>query len=140
MLFLSIKTLHIVFVTAWFAGLFYLPRIYVNLAQNTNPAAHQVLMGMAARLLRFTNKLAIPAIIFGLWMMIQFKIGLTDGWLHAKILFVLFIIGFHYACARIYRQFEQNKNTRSHVYYRWFNEIPVILLLIVVALVIFKPF
>lgn len=140
MLYLWIKTLHIVFVTSWFAGLFYLPRIYVNMAQTPNPDAYQAMLGMAARLLRFTNKLAIPAIIFGLWMMIQFKIGLTDGWMHAKLLLVAGVLGYHYTCARIYRRFEQHKNTRSHVYYRWFNEIPVFLLLLIVALVIIKPF
>ncbi|MFV9475214.1 CopD family protein [Advenella sp. RU8] len=140
MLYLWLKTLHIVFVTSWFAGLFYLPRIYVNMAQTTNPDAYQAMLGMAARLLRFTNKLAIPAVIFGLWMMIQFKIGLTDGWMHAKLLLVAFVLGYHYTCARIYQQFEQQKNTRSHVYYRWFNEIPVFLLLFIVALVIIKPF
>ncbi|MBK1779845.1 CopD family protein [Advenella sp. WQ 585] len=140
MLYLWLKTLHIVFVTSWFAGLFYLPRIYVNMAQTSNPDAYQAMLGMAARLLRFTNKLAIPAVIFGLWMMIQFKIGLTDGWMHAKLLLVAGVLGYHYTCTRIYRQFEQNKNTRSHVYYRWFNEIPVFLLLFIVALVIIKPF
>lgn len=140
MLYLWLKTLHIVFVTSWFAGLFYLPRIYVNMAQTTNPDTYQAMLGMAGRLLRFTNKLAIPAVIFGLWMMIQFKIGLTDGWMHAKLLLVAGVLGYHYSCARIYRQFEQHKNTRSHVYYRWFNEIPVFLLLLIVALVIIKPF
>jgi putative membrane protein len=139
---LWIKTLHIVFIAAWFAGLFYLPRIYVNLAQQDAPAVRTVLLGMARRLFRFTTMLAVVAVIFGLWLYIGYGIGMGpgNGWMHAKLFFVLLIIGYHHACGVMLRKFEQGRNTRTHTFYRWFNEIPVLLLFIVVALVVVKPF
>jgi putative membrane protein len=139
---LWIKTLHIVFIAAWFAGLFYLPRIYVNLAQQDAPAVRGVLLGMARRLFRFTTMLALVAIIFGLWLYVGYGIGMGpgNGWMHAKLFFVLLIIGYHHACGVMLRKFEQGRNTRTHTFYRWFNEIPVVLLFIVVALVVVKPF
>ncbi len=137
-----IKTLHIVFVASWFAGLFYLPRIYVNLASQTEPAVQAVLLGMARRLYRFTTMLAVLALVFGLLLYIGYRIGMGpgNGWMHAKLFFVLLVIGYHHACGVMLRKFEQGRNTRSHKFYRWFNEIPVLLLLIVVALVVVKPF
>ncbi|HTK03047.1 MAG TPA: CopD family protein [Bordetella sp.] len=139
---LWIKTLHIVFIASWFAGLFYLPRIYVNLAQHDEPAVRTVLLGMARRLFRFTTMLAVIAIIFGLWLYIGYGIGMGpgNGWMHAKLFFVLLIIGYHHACGVMLRKFEQGRNTRPHTFYRWFNEISVLLLFIVVALVVVKPF
>jgi putative membrane protein len=139
---LWIKTLHIVFIASWFAGLFYLPRIYVNLARQTEPAARAVLLGMARRLFRFTTILAVVAIIFGLWLYVGYRIGMGpgNGWMHAKLFFVILIIGYHHACGVMLRKFEQGRNTRSHTFYRWFNEVPVLLLFIVVALVVVKPF
>jgi putative membrane protein len=139
---LWIKTLHIVFIASWFAGLFYLPRIYVNLAQNDEPAVRTVLLGMARRLFRFTTMLAVIAIVFGLWLYIGYGIGMGpgNGWMHAKLFFVLLIIGYHHACGVMLRKFEQGRNTRPHTFYRWFNEISVLLLFIVVALVVVKPF
>jgi putative membrane protein len=139
---LWIKTLHIVFIASWFAGLFYLPRIYVNLAQQDEPAVRAVLLGMARRLFRFTTLLAVVAIIFGLWLYIGYGIGMGpgNGWMHAKLFFVLLIIGYHHACGVMLRKFEQGRNTRTHTFYRWFNEISVLLLFIVVALVVVKPF
>lgn len=141
MLYLWLKVLHIVFVVSWYAGLFYLPRIFVNLAQNeNNPIVYDYLLGMSRRLLRFMTIIAVPAVIFGLWLMIQFKIGSGMMWLHTKLLLVLFIMIFHASCFKIHRLFEQKKNTKSHVFFRWYNEIPLPLLLGVVALVILKPF
>ncbi|MFC4274885.1 CopD family protein [Achromobacter aloeverae] len=137
-----IKTLHIVFVAAWFAGLFYLPRIYVNLASQSEPAVQTVLLGMARRLFRFTTILAVVAVVFGLVLYVGYRIGTGpgNGWMHAKLFFVLLIIGYHHACGVMLRKFEQGRNTRSHKFYRWFNEIPVLFLFIVVALVVVKPF
>jgi len=137
-----IKTLHIVFVAAWFAGLFYLPRIYVNLSSQTEPAVQTVLLGMARRLYRFTTILAVVALVCGLLLYVGYRIGMGpgNGWMHAKLFFVLLIIGYHHACGVMLRKFEQGRNTRSHKFYRWFNEIPVLFLFIVVALVVVKPF
>jgi putative membrane protein len=139
---LWIKTFHIVFIASWFAGLFYLPRIFVNLAQQTDPAVRQVLLGMARRLYRFTNILAIPAVLLGLWLYVQYGIGRGpgSGWMHAKLALVVLVIGYHHSCGVILRKFEQGSNRRSHVFYRWFNEVPVLMLVAVTALVVIKPF
>ena len=139
---LWIKTFHIVFIASWFAGLFYLPRIFVNLAQQTDPAVQPVLLGMARRLYRFTNILAIPAVLLGLWLYVQYGIGLGpgSGWMHAKLVLVVLVIGYHHSCGVILRKFEQGANRRSHVFYRWFNEVPVLMLVAVTALVVIKPF
>ncbi|MCI2807174.1 CopD family protein [Eoetvoesiella caeni] len=137
---LWVKTLHILFVVSWFAGLFYLPRIYVNLAQNQDPAVQACLLGMARRLYSFTSKLAVLAVLFGLGLFLGFKLGQGQGWMHAKLLFVLVVIAYHLACGRLLKTFEAGRNTRSHRYYRWFNEAPVLLLLIIVALVVVRPF
>lgn len=139
---LWIKTFHIVFIASWFAGLFYLPRIYVNLAQTTDDSVRTCLLGMARRLFRFTTILAVPAIVLGIWLFWVYGIGYGpgNGWMHAKILGVVLVIGYHHACFVMLRKFEAGKNTRSPVFYRWFNEVPVILLVIIVALVVLKPF
>jgi len=139
---LWVKTLHIVFIAAWFAGLFYLPRIYVNLAQQSEPAVQACLIGMARRLYRFATLLAVPAVLFGLWLYAGYGIGMGpgNGWMHAKLALVLLVIGYHHGCGVLLRKFEQGRNTRSHTFYRWFNELPVLLLLAIVALVVVKPF
>jgi putative membrane protein len=139
---LWIKTFHIVFIASWFAGLFYLPRIFVNLAQQTDPAVQQVLLGMARRLYRFTNILAIPAVLLGLWLYVQYGIGRGpgSGWMHAKLTLVVLVIGYHHSCGLLLRKFEQGTNRRSHVFYRWFNEVPVLMLVAITALAVIKPF
>lgn len=135
---LWIKSLHLVFVTAWFAGLFYLPRILVNLAMEEDMAARARLLLMARKLYRFMFPLSGLALLFGFWLWLGY--GISGGWLHAKLALVVVLIGYHHACGSLLRKFEQGKNTRSHVWYRWFNEIPVLLLLAIVILVVVKPF
>ncbi|MGZ8291208.1 MAG: CopD family protein [Telluria sp.] len=135
---LWLKVLHIVFVTAWFAGLFYLPRIFVNLAMETETVAHARLLLMARKLYRFSTILAVPAIVFGLWLWLGY--GFKGGWLHAKLALVLLVIGYHHACGSLLKKFENAANKRSHTWYRWFNEVPVVLLLAIVILVVVKPF
>ena len=137
-MYLWIKAFHIIFIASWFAGLFYLPRIYVNLAQETDAAATTRLLGMARRLLRFTTILAIPALLLGLWLWLGFDI--KGGWLHAKLALVLLAIGYHHACGSILKKFEGGVNKRSHTWFRWFNEVPVVLLALIVILVVVKPF
>ncbi|HEX2604601.1 MAG TPA: CopD family protein [Oxalicibacterium sp.] len=134
---LWVKALHIVFVVSWFAGLFYLPRIFVNLAAETDATAITRLLGMARRLYRFMTMLAIPAVLFGIWLM---TFGFGGGWLHAKIVLVVLVIGYHHACGSLLKKFELGKNRRSDRWYRWFNEVPVVLLLAIVILVVVKPF
>jgi putative membrane protein len=135
---LWIKALHIVFIASWFAGLFYLPRIFVNLAQETNAAATERLLGMGRRLYRFTSILMVPALIFGIWLWLGY--GFRGGWLHAKLALVILAIGYHHACGSLLKKFERGANTKSHKWFRWFNEVPVILLLLIVILVVVKPF
>lgn len=133
------KTLHIVLIASWFAGLFYLPRIYVNLANEKNPEVYARLLGMANRLFRFMTILAIPAVLLGLALWLHFRIGAGEIWMHAKMFFVLLVIGYHHACWGLLKKFRNDANTHSGVWYRWFNEAPVLLLLIVTALVVIKP-
>ncbi len=137
--YLWVKTLHIVLGTSWFAGLFYLPRIYVNLADEKNPEAYKRLLGMSERLFRFMTILAVPAILLGLTLWLVFGIGAGDVWMYAKLFFVILVIGYHHACYSLLKKFRAGLNTKTGVWYRWFNEVPVILLLVIVALVIFKP-
>ena len=139
---LWIKSLHIVFVASWFAGLLYLPRILVNLAQETDTAAATRLLGMARRLYRFAAMLSFPAVLLGLWLWIGYGIGRGpgNGWLHAKLALVVLAIGYQHACGALLKKFELGQNKRSHVWLRWFNEVPVLLLLAIVILVVVKPF
>ena len=137
---LVVKALHIIFVVSWFAGLFYLPRIFVNLAMvpADSPAERDRLLLMARKLLRFMTPLAVLAVAFGLWL--WFGYGFGGGWLHAKTALVLGLIGYHVYCGRLLAQFVAGRNARSHVWFRVFNEMPVLVLFVVVFLVVLKPF
>jgi protoporphyrinogen IX oxidase len=141
---LWVKALHIVFIASWFAGLFYLPRIFVNLAmvEPGSMAERERLLLMAKRLMRFTHILMVPAVLLGIWLWAGFGIGMGpgNGWMHAKWLVVVLVLGYHHACSRLLGKFERGQNQRSHVWYRWFNEIPVALLTAAVILVVVKPF
>jgi len=141
---LWVKTFHIVFVASWFAGLFYLPRIFVNLAlvAPDSTAERERLLLMARKLLRFMTLLALPALALGLWLWLGYGIGRGpgNGWLHAKLAVVVLLVLYHAACARLLQGFLGGHNRRSHVWYRWFNEIPVLLMVVAVALVVVKPF
>jgi len=141
---LWVKTLHIVFVASWFAGLFYLPRIFVNLAlvEAGSTAERARLLLMARKLMRFMTLLAAPALGFGLWLWLGYGIGKGpgNGWLHAKLLLVLLLLGYHHGCRRLLLKFERDQNRHGHRWYRWFNEVPVLMMLVIVALVVVKPF
>lgn len=142
---LWIKTLHILFVTSWFAGLFYLPRILVNLAIDevqTQEAVYQRLILMAQKLYRFMNILMVLALAFGLMLWLYYGIGRGpgNGWMHAKLALVIALIGYHHICGSMIKKFVVRKNQRSHVWFRYFNEVPVIILLLVLILVVVKPF
>ena len=141
---LWIKSFHIVFVASWFAGLFYLPRIYVNLAMvpADSHAERERLLLMARKLMRFTTLLALPAVGFGLalWGVYRIGFGPGNGWMHAKWVVILLALGYHHACGTLLKKFEAGTMQRGHVWFRWFNEIPVVLLLTAVVLVVVKPF
>jgi putative membrane protein len=141
---LWVKSFHIVFIASWFAGLFYLPRIFVNLAMVPmgSDAERARLLLMARKLLRFTTLLSVPALLLGLWLWWGYGIGrgTGNGWMHAKLFLVVLVLGYHHGCARLLRQFEAGSVTRGHVWFRWFNELPVLLLVAIVVLVVVKPF
>ena len=141
---LWIKSLHIVLVASWFAGLFYLPRIFVNLAMvpSESIAERERLLMMARKLLRFTTIIAVPAVGLGAWLWVVYGIGWGpgNGWMHAKLSVVALVVAYHYSCALVLRKFVANDNAHSHVWYRWYNEAPVLMLLVVVYLVVAKPF
>jgi len=139
---LWLKSFHILFVASWFAGLFYLPRIYVNLAM-VDPASHaerQRLLLMARKLLRFMHILAAPALATGVALWWGYGIGQGAGWMHAKLAVVALAVIYHGQCTRLCTAFEQNRVQRSHVWFRWFNEAPVLLMLVAIVLVVVKPF
>jgi protoporphyrinogen IX oxidase len=139
---LWVKAFHIIFVTSWFAGLFYLPRIFVNLALTKEPNEIARLILMADKLYRFMLPLAVLALGFGTWLWLGYGIGQgpSSGWMHAKLFIVLILVAYHYFCSRLLRRFKQGRNVRSHVWYRFFNEIPVVLLAATCILVVVKPF
>ncbi len=135
---LWLKALHIVFVTSWFAGLFYLPRLFVNHAMIEDQATSDRLKLMERKLFRFMTPLAILALVFGLWLWLGY--GITGGWMHAKLALVLGLVAYHFYCGLLVQDFAHDRNRRSHIWYRWFNEIPVLILFAVVMLVVVKPF
>ena len=138
--YLWVKAFHIIFVASWFAGLFYLPRLFVNLAMV--PADSHVererLLLMARKLYRFSSLLMVPALVLGFVLWLVYGIG--GGWMHAKLLLVAAAIGYHHMCRRLLRSFEQLANTRSHKWFRVFNETSVLLFAAIVVLVVVKPF
>ena len=144
---LWIKALHIGFMASWFAGLFYLPRIFVNLAMVPpgSLAERQRLLLMARKLYRFMTPLGAIALALGLWLWLGYGIGRGpasqgNGWMHAKLFVVVLVIGYHHACSVLLRKLADGTSRRSHVWFRWFNEAPVLLLLVAVVLVVVKPF
>ncbi|MCL1960923.1 MAG: CopD family protein [Desulfovibrionaceae bacterium] len=144
MLMLLVKALHIVFIASWFAGLFYLPRIFVNLAMAPpeSVAERARLLLMARKLYRFMTMLAAPALALGLWLWLGYGIGWGpgNGWMHVKLLIVALLITYHAICGRLLGRFERGEPTRGHVWFRWFNEAPVLMMLAIAILVVVKPF
>jgi protoporphyrinogen IX oxidase len=141
---LWIKSFHIIFVASWFAGLFYLPRLFVNLADvpSDSHAERERLLIMARRLYRFSTLLMIPAIALGLVLWLHYGIGRGpgQGWMHLKLLLVAVAVGYHHACLSLLKRFEQLSNKRSARWFRVFNEVAVVIFTITVLLVVVKPF
>lgn len=137
---LWLKAFHIFFVVSWFAGLFYLPRIFVNLAMvpAESAAERTRLLVMAKKLYKFVTPIGLLAVATGLWL--WFGFGFAGGWLHAKTALVVLLLAYHFYCGKLLAAFEDGRNQRSHVWYRVFNELPVLVLLAVVILVVVKPF
>jgi putative membrane protein len=127
-------------VVSWFAGLFYLPRIFVNLAMVApdSVAERDRLLLMAGKLYRFMTPIALLAVALGCWL--WFGFGFSGGWLHLKTTLVVGLLAYHAYCGRLLRDFRAGRNVRSHVWFRWFNEMPVLVLLAVTYLAVLKPF
>lgn len=136
---LWIKSLHIVFVIAWFAGLFYLPRLFVYHAQSSDAISLERFKVMERKLYRgiMTPCMAL-AILFGVWLWLGY--GIFGGWLHAKLALVAVLIAYHFWLGKLMDDFARGANTRSHVFYRWINELPLVLLAAIVILAVVKPF
>lgn len=141
--YLWVKALHIIFVASWFAGLFYLPRLFVNLAMvpADSHAERERLLVMARKLYRFSTILMIPALVLGLLLWLYFGVGKGPGqiWVHIKLVLVLGVVGYHHVCLRLLRTFEALHNRRSHKWFRVFNEVSVLLFAAIVILVVLKP-
>ncbi|EAR10925.1 protoporphyrinogen oxidase HemJ [Reinekea blandensis] len=141
MLYLWIKALHIIFVINWFAGIFYLPRLFVYHAMAEDKPSKERFKIMERKLYRgIMTPSMVLALVFGIWMLFLIPGYLSAGWMHAKLLFVVAVVVYHFWCGRILRQFRDDKNERSHVWFRWFNEAPVIALFAIVIFVVVKPF
>ncbi|MBL4606684.1 MAG: protoporphyrinogen oxidase HemJ [Pseudomonadales bacterium] len=139
---LWIKAFHIIAVTCWFAGIFYLPRLFVYHAMADDDTSKERFIIMERKLLRgIMNPSAIAAVLFGsilMWM--NWATYQGQGWLHAKLTLVILLIAYHLMCRKIWLNFSRGENRHSHVYYRWFNEFPVLLLVGIVILVVVRPF
>ncbi len=138
---LWLKALHVCFMVAWFAGIFYLPRLFVNHAESENQAVSEQLKGMEKRLLYFVTPFALLTFIFGFALMYQYGYAwfVASKWLHIKITLVLILFIYHGYCFKLVKDFRLDKNTRSGKFYRIFNEVPVLILFAVVFLVYLKP-
>lgn len=139
---LWIKSLHIIFMVTWFAGLFYLPRLFVYHAMSDDLPSIDRFKIMERKLYYgIMTPGAVLTIIFGMWLWLGYGISGISGswWLHAKLFLVAVLVAYHYYCGRLLTDFKLDRNQHGHVYYRWFNEVPVIILIAVVILVVVKP-
>lgn len=138
--YLWIKGFHIIFFTSWFAGLFYLPRIYVNLAMVDKNDTYDHLLIMAKKLYRFVSPFMYITIGLGSWMLYLNNGLLKMGWMHTKLGLIIILIMYHFRCGQYLKKFENKEVEKGHVFFRWFNEFPVIILLAVVLLAVTKSF
>ena len=138
---LWVKTLHIVFIMTWFADLFYLPRLFVYHAQATDRDGIERLKVMERKLFfGIMTPGAVLTVAFGLWLWLGYGVGAGTGWMRVKLIVVLLLIGYHVWCAKLLADFKHDRNTKGHVWYRWFNEAPTLMLFVAVILVVVKPF
>lgn len=137
-----IKAFHIIFMVAWFAGIFYLPRLFVNHAMAEEEDVKARLTLMEGKLYRFITPWMLLTIVFGLWLLFDYAWAAFSHmwWLHLKLALVVLLVGYHFYCGKIIRDFANNRCERSHVWFRWFNELPVLVLFVVVILAVVKPF
>lgn len=137
---LWVKWLHITFMVTWFAGLFYLPRLFVYHAMTQDQAGRERFKVMERKLFYgIMTPGALLTIVLGMWLWLGWFRD-TGGWIHAKLALVFVLIAYHVWCGMLLADFKHDRNRRGHVWFRWFNEFPVLLLLAIVFLVVLKPF
>ena len=140
-MYLWIQALHLISVVTWFAALFYLPRLFVYHAMAEDQISRDRFKIMERKLYRgIMTPSMIAVLVFGFWLLYQNPGLIKSGWMHAKLTLVFLLIGYHHMCLAYMKKFERDANTKSHVFYRWFNEAPVIILIAVVCLAVVKPF
>ncbi len=139
---LWIKAFHIIFMVTWFAGLFYLPRLFVYHAECHDEPGNARFKVMEHKLLVIMTMGAVPTVILGLWLLFGYwrEAWPHAGWLHLKLLLVTTLVGYHLYCWKLVRDFRADRNRHGHVFYRWFNEFPALILIAVVILAVVKPF
>ncbi len=141
MLYLWIKAFHLIALISWFAALFYLPRLFVYHAMSEDEISRERFCVMERKLYRgIMTPAMLATLIMGLWLLYLNPAWLSQGWMHAKLTLVVLLLGYHHACGALVKRFARGDNQRSHVYYRWFNEVPVLFLTGIVLLVVIKPF
>ncbi len=141
MLYLWIKAFHVIAVVTWFAGLFYLPRLFVYHAMSEDSPSQERFKIMERKLLKgIMNPSSIVVVVLGLWLWLFSGAHHVGHWIHAKVTLVVILLIYHHYCARLVKTFQKDQNKHSHVFYRWFNEFPVLILIAAVILVIVKPF
>lgn len=138
---LWVKAFHLIFMVAWFAGIFYLPRLFVNHAMSDNEDVKRQLTIMERKLYRFITPFAILTLLFGIWLLFDYGWAAYKGalWLQLKLALVALLYAYHFYCGKLVKIFAAGENTRSHVFYRYFNELPVMVLFAVVILAVVKP-
>ncbi|MHA6495482.1 protoporphyrinogen oxidase HemJ [Pseudomonas borbori] len=142
MLYLWLKALHIIAMVCWFAGLFYLPRLFVYHAMSNDSISRERFCVMERKLYRgIMLPSMLATLVFGIALLsLNPSYYFSQGWMHAKLALVIALIGYHHGCGAQLKRFARDENQRSHVFYRWFNEAPVFALLAIVILVVVKPF
>jgi len=138
---LWVQALHVIFMVCWFAGIFYLPRIFVYYAQAEDPATRRTLATMARKLFKFVTPFMVLTVFFGLWRLsYQFDYYLSSGWMQLKLVLVAFLVAYHVQCGIYMARINRGEDDKTHVFYRVFNEVPVLALFAIVIMVYLRPF
>lgn len=135
---LWVKSFHIIFMVSWFAGLFYLPRLFVYHAMTEDSAGNERFKIMERKLYRFITPFMLLTLALGLWLMLEWQLY-SAPWMHIKLLLVASLLGYHFYCGHLIKVFANDQSRKNHVWYRWFNEFPVLILMAIVILVVLKP-
>ena len=138
---LWLKALHLIFMVAWFAGLFYLPRLYVNHAMTEDKNTSEHFKIMERKLYKFTTPWMVLTLVFGFWMLYEYAWAAWGHtlWLQVKLLLIAVLVIFHFWCGKLLQDFANDQNRHSHKWYRVFNEIPALVMFIMIPLAVLKP-